>query len=180
MKPAIALFVLVVAGPIGCRDRTERSRADFERMRRQQRAVAYGSTSAFANGMALRVPPAGTRSQEQLAMDDAALTGRQEGAAVGRVAPRLTSDQRHQGVHDFQVYCAVCHGDNGSSATVVGTNMRPPPPSLLADSIRRLSDGELFAIISEGRGRMPPYNWALPPLERWAVIATLRSLQGPP
>ena len=175
---AIALLVLSVAAPLGCRNRSERAPADFERMRRQQRTVSYGPSSAFANGMALRVPPQGTISHEQSAMGDAEVTGRQNGRYVASMPLNLTSDQRQQGAHDFQVYCAVCHGENGSTTTVVGINLRPPPPSLLVDSIRGLSDGELFAIISQGRGRMPPYNWALPPMERWAVIATLRSLQG--
>ena len=176
---AIAVCVLAAAALIGCRDRTERARADFERMRRQQRAAPYGPSSAFANGMELRVPPQGTISHEQLALGATVVTGRYRGRYVARMSLSLTSDQRQQGAHDFQVYCAVCHAENGSGATVVGSNIHPPPPSLLGDSIRRLTDGELFAIISEGRGRMPPYNWALPPLERWAVIATLRSLQGP-
>lgn len=175
---AIALLMLSVAAPMGCRNSSERASADFERMRRQQRTMSYGPSSAFANGMALRVPPQGTISRELFATGDAEVPGRQNGGHVSRMTLSLTSDQRRQGARDFQVYCAVCHGENGSATTVVGSNLRPPPPSLLVDSIRRLSDGELFAIISQGRGRMPPYNWALPPIERWAVIATLRSLQG--
>ena len=162
---------------LSCRDGRERARADFERMRRQQRAGSYSMSAAFRDSMAMRVPPRGVLSREEFALGDSVATGRHNGQYVSRIALGLTSDDRRQGEHDFQVYCAVCHGTDGSGGTVVASNLRPPPPSLLADSIRRLTDGELFAIISDGKGRMPPYNWALPPAERWAVIATVRSLQ---
>ena len=181
MKTHSTLLMLVaLLTGVSCRDGKERSRADFERMRRQQRAGSYATSAAFRDSMVMRLPPPGTLSREEFALGDSAATGRHNGQYVDRIAVALTSDDRRQGEHDFQVYCAVCHGADGLGGTVVASNLRPPPPSLLVDSIRRLSDGELFAVVSNGKGRMPPYGWALPPRERWAVIATLRSLQRAP
>lgn len=175
----IALLAAVIAPvSVACNNGTERARIDFERMRRQQRVSSYDASSAFVNGMAMRQPPTGSVSREASALGSSTATGRSAGGYVTRIPLDLTSDQRHQGAVDFGVYCAVCHGADGSGGTVVASNMRPPPPSLLASSARGLSPGQLFDIISNGRGGMPPFGWALPPTERWAVIATLESLQG--
>ena len=177
MRQRFALGSAVLLTLLACNGRTERSRADFERMRRQQRASPYGPSSAFANGMSMRIPPLGTLSREEFALGEAIATGQRSGQYVTQSPIDLTREQRHDGDVDFQVYCAVCHGQDGAGGTVVGSNLRPPPPSLLTDSARRLTDGQLFAIVTNGRGRMPPYNWALRPVERWGVISALRSLQ---
>jgi mono/diheme cytochrome c family protein len=52
-----------------------------------------------------------------------------------------------------------------------------PPPSLLAPDAAAQPSGDVFAVISAGKKRMPSYAWALPAAERWAVIAYLRALQ---
>ena len=56
-------------------------------------------------------------------------------------------------------------------------NLDIPAPSLLAANARAMSDSALFAIISDGRGGMPAYGWAIPSRERLGVIAYLRTLQ---
>ena len=166
------LFALVAAA---CGHSTERERVDFERMRRQQRVNAYGSAATFANGMAMRAPPAGTLSREDFVLGDSVVGGKQRGAYVSRIPLSVTRELMARGAHDFQTYCVVCHGDEPGTLGVVGMNLRPPPPSLVGDSARKLLPGEMFEIISLGRGRMPGYRWALPAVERWGIIAYLRS-----
>ena len=162
---------------IACDPPTERARLDFERMRRQQRAASYESSTVFANGMVMQAPPEGTMSREAFDAGEAVMTGRRNGKYVTEIPLSLTSEEHRRGEDDFRVYCAVCHGRDGTGGTVVASNMRPPPPSLVTDSARKIAEGQLFDFIANGRGRMPPYNWALSPRERWAVIAALRSLQ---
>ena len=168
-----------------CGQNTERRKLDFERMRRQQRPASYGVSAAFPDSMAMRTPPPGTLARENFQLGEAVATGKLSGAFVTDVPPlpqiATSADVVRIGERDFRIYCAVCHGTSGAGGrerqSVVGINMRPVPPSLTSDSARALSAGQLFDIITNGRGRMPGYSWALPVAERWGVIAYLRSLQ---
>src|SRR5207237_2604575 len=104
------------------------------------------------------------------------------GVLVANIPLPINPELIRTGRTDFKVYCATCHGEQaaaeqGSGAGLVGSNMKPAPPSLTTTDVRGMRSGELFETITEGRGRMPAYGWALPPVERWAVIAYLRTLQ---
>lgn len=146
-----ALFVLI-CGAAACSPST-----DFERMRQQPRAEPYAASAAFPNGMAMRVPPSGTVPIESQTADENA----------GR------------GAHDFQVFCAVCHGGDGSGRSVMASNMPgTPPPSLLSRDVVTLPDDQLFDVISAGKNRMPAFGWAMTRSERQAVVAYVRTLQG--
>ena len=57
------------------------------------------------------------------------------------------------------------------------TALFPKPPSLLADNAKALTDGQIFEIITNGRGNMFPYGYRVKPNERWAVIAYVRAMQ---
>jgi mono/diheme cytochrome c family protein len=125
-------------------------------------------------------PPAGTVSREsagyQLAPTDFA-------AAKQLVNPLLpTSDTLKTGQKWFNITCAACHGRDGdaTNAAVAPTKERPNRftgvPSLTGTNVERLSDGEIFHIISVGRGRMPSIHAQVLPEQRWAVIHYLRAL----
>ena len=128
---------------------------DFDRMRQQRRADPYASTPVFADRMTLRVPPTGAVPAERVTA-----------AADGR--------------HQFEVFCAVCHGPDASGRSVMASNITvDPPPSLVTGDAVQHSDREWLEVISHGRKRMPAYDWALSADERTAVIAYIRTL-GPP
>jgi mono/diheme cytochrome c family protein len=173
----VSLVMVLSAASSGCRETRERNRGDFERMRRQQRYDPYAASGFFADGMTMRVPPKGTISREEVALGEAAATGVTAGRFVANIPVARTPALIATGERDFRIYCAPCHGTDASGRSVVAGNMRDmPPPSLLTDSVRTQADGRLFDVISHGKHRMPPYGWALPAIERWAVIAYLRSL----
>ncbi len=52
-----------------------------------------------------------------------------------------------------------------------------PPPSLHDPSIRALSDGFIYGVVSGGYGLMPSYANQLPERDRWAVVAYVSALQ---
>ena len=52
-----------------------------------------------------------------------------------------------------------------------------PTASFHQDKIRNYPDGQLYDIITNGSGLMPAYRWPIPPDDRWAIIAYVRSLQ---
>lgn len=176
LRPVLALVVIGAA----CRPNAERERVDFERMRRQQRYAPYQEAPMFRDGMAMRVPPAQTLSHEEFVAGPDVTSGRRGDAALSAVPLTVTPEVTASGERLFGVYCAVCHAVRGAggSGTVVGRNMTPVPPPLVGDSAHAFTAGQQFALITSGRGRMPAYAWAIPPSDRWAIVAYLRSLQG--
>ena len=57
--------------------------------------------------------------------------------------------QREARLH-FADHCAICHGNDGSGDTPIGTGLYPKPPDLRKPETQELSDGELFWIIENG------------------------------
>jgi len=70
----------------------------------------------------------------------------------------------------FANTCVACHGPNGEG----GGNV----PALRSTTIRQASDGELFWYITKGDVNNGMPSWAaLPEVQRWQVIAYLRSMK---
>ena len=159
----LAMVVALVVGVNACSDRIGQG-FDWKRMRRQPRYEPYGSSRFFSDGMAMRTPPAGTipREDSTTTLDTTAA----DAATLLRGGDR------------FHVFCAVCHGVAGNGNSVVGDNMQPtPPPALTSAPVVRLNAAQLYAVITDGFGRMPSYAPQLTPADRWAVVAYVRMLQ---
>lgn len=134
---------------------------DFERMRRQQRYSSYDVSHYFANGAVMQAPPANTVSRE-----------------AGLVsAPPVNDSLLMRGALQYRISCAPCHGDAGFGGGTIAPNLTERrPASLRSGEIAAQSPDALFAVLTNGKGRMPPLGWQLSPGERWAVIAYIRTL----
>jgi len=77
----------------------------------------------------------------------------------------------------FLNYCFPCHGQEGAGDGPVVARGFPAPPALTAEAARKLSDGEIFHILTYGRANMPPYRYLVTPDERWAAIRYIRTLR---
>jgi len=58
-------------------------------------------------------------------------------------------DMRDARLH-FADHCAICHGNDGSGQTIVGSGLYPKPPDLRYPDTQNLTDGEIFWIIENG------------------------------
>lgn len=83
-----------------------------------------------------------------------------------------------------QIYsdqCANCHGDGGKGD---GSDamMYDPAPSDLTDAAKlsKLTDGEIYYQIAEGRKPMPSFKKKLTEDQRWQLVLFVRSLVGAP
>jgi mono/diheme cytochrome c family protein len=56
----------------------------------------------------------------------------------------------------FKAKCASCHGPDGAGATSVGKAMKAR--DLRSAEVQKQSDTDLQKIISDGKGKMPPYK----------------------
>src|SRR5262245_9574806 len=78
----------------------------------------------------------------------------------------------------FQDHCAVCHGSDGRGMTAIGRNLYPKAPNMAGPDTQKLSDGELFYIISNGIRftGMPGWGGEDSPEEIWQLVSFIRHL----
>jgi mono/diheme cytochrome c family protein len=79
------------------------------------------------------------------------------------------------GEADYKAKCAMCHGADGLAATPMGKSMNIK--SFKDPSEVKLSDAELIAATSKGKGKMPAYAGKLSDAQINDVIAYIRTLQ---
>src|SRR5215470_13243589 len=79
----------------------------------------------------------------------------------------------------YNEYCANCHGDSGKGD---GSDamMYDPAPSDLTDAahMNKLSDGEIYYQITQGRKPMPSFRNKLTEEQRWQLVILVRSFSG--
>jgi mono/diheme cytochrome c family protein len=147
-------------------------------MQRQPKEKAYQASGYYADGLAMRAPPAGTVPYGGL-VDPVVATGRgADGKPVARSPVPLDPVLLARGRQRFDITCATCHGLLGDGESQVAINMSlRRPPSLHLDRYREAPDGYLYQVITEGFGLMPSYAAELPVRDRWAIVAYVRALQ---
>ncbi|HEX2685870.1 MAG TPA: cytochrome c [Kofleriaceae bacterium] len=150
---------------------------DWSRMITQPKLLPFGATELFADQRAMRPLPAGTVTRAWIA-DPVVRTGRSAAGDALAVPVPVTRALLDRGRERFAIVCATCHGIAGDGNSVVARNMqRRRPPSLHEPRIVALAPGALYRVITAGYGLMPSYEKLLPPADRWAVIAYVRTLE---
>jgi mono/diheme cytochrome c family protein len=96
---------------------------------------------------------------------------------VGKTNPVKSTPE--SAAHARKMYgydCAICHGETGDGNGELAKDMKTPlkdwrDPATLRD----LSDGELFYIISKGKGQMPSEGDRAKPDDIWHMVSLVRS-----
>ena len=82
-----------------------------------------------------------------------------------------------RGKHQYAIDCAMCHGKEGDGKGDVSTDMKLKMMDFTnPNTLKDRSDGELFYIIKNGRGDMPPEGDRVKPDLDWDMVNYLRSL----
>jgi mono/diheme cytochrome c family protein len=140
----------------------------------QTRYSDYRSSDFFGDGRAMQPPVEGTVPRERPRGSEAFLTGRQDGKPVAAFPLRLDETLLAKGRHDFDVFCATCHGRLGDGHSQVADAMAlRKPPAIAAHA---MPPGEVFQVVTEGYGFMPSFAPFLPVQRRWGVVAYLAAL----
>jgi cytochrome c6 len=74
----------------------------------------------------------------------------------------------------FKTKCAMCHGPDGKAQTGIGKAEKIP--DLASPEVQKLSDDELGAIITSGKGKMPAYGKTLKPDQIKDLVSYIRTL----
>ncbi|HUB19658.1 MAG TPA: cytochrome c [Acidobacteriaceae bacterium] len=100
---------------------------------------------------------------------------------VNPVKPTPESQARAKQIYGWD--CAMCHGANGDGKGDLATDQKLAMHDF-RDSLKTLSDGEIFYIIHEGEGKdMPPEGPRAKTDEVWNLVIYLRKMsntQAPP
>ncbi len=80
----------------------------------------------------------------------------------------------------YVTFCAQCHGKNHDGNGPVGQSFYPLPTDLRSPKVQAESEGNIFWDISyglpEGKGRQPALATTIDVLDRWRVVAYVKSL----
>ncbi len=88
--------------------------------------------------------------------------------------PSLASAQG-KGQDTFKAKCAMCHGADGSGATPMGKSMGLK--DLGSPAIQGMSDADLTATITNGKGKMPAYKGKLTDAQISDLVSYIRTLK---
>ncbi len=82
-----------------------------------------------------------------------------------------------KGKIDYKAFCSHCHGTNLDGLGTVGQSFSPLPANLTSKKVAKLSDEELFTVISYGSKNTPALASSMSVESRKAVIMFVRAMQ---
>jgi mono/diheme cytochrome c family protein len=138
--------------------------------------VGFVAFSFLHNGVSAKATPTAlevimARKARHMALPNSA-------RALRNSVPASAENLREGRLH-FADHCAICHGNDGSCDTMMGSGLYPKPPDLRLTETQNLSDGELFWIIENGVRftGMPAFsNRHSSPADTWRLVQFIRHL----
>jgi mono/diheme cytochrome c family protein len=149
----------------------------------QPRFKPHAETDFFRDGMANRPIVPGTVARGQLRTDRHLYAGLQDGQTAREFPFLITYEDVRRGQEQYNIYCAVCHGQTGYGDGMIVRRGFAPPPSLHIDRLRdqetfeTARPGHVFNVITNGFGAMYSYNDRIVPADRWRIAAYVKALQ---
>jgi mono/diheme cytochrome c family protein len=98
-------------------------------------------------------------------------------AAVNPISP--TPDVIAEGQRLYERNCLTCHGAKGKGDGPATPFIETSPTDLSRPAAQsRMTDGEIFWKVTEGRNPMPSFKKKLSEEERWKLVYYVRSLRA--
>ena len=147
-------------------------------MDNQPKVRAQTASAFFFDGSSMRQPVPGTVPIGGLKEDTAFFTGKgADGQFVAKIPVTADAALLERGRQRYGIYCQPCHDARGDGKGILFQRANVATPTFHQERILQHADGFLFEIITNGLALMPSYRWAIPPADRWAIIAHVRELQ---
>ncbi len=147
---------------------------------------AQEADSHFPNNSSVRLPPSGAVPVGYYPYEYRGL-GVDQLPNKGLTNPfKVDLATLKRGEDKYQTYCSPCHGVRGlGNGTVVGPAPRlsavqadgSPMAALTSATAKGFSDGQIYHVITDGKGRMNSYASQVLPEDRWKIILYVRKLQ---
>ncbi len=156
-------------------------------MYNQPKVQTYDPSTFFADGRGSRPNIPGTVAVGAAQTDTYLYTGLINGVE-GDVMPfEITRAVLERGQQQYNIWCAVCHGEAGYGQSVVAQRGGIVPANFHQQRLRDAPIGHFFVIITNGVYRGDPakdgyqsmYSYAsrIKAEDRWAIAAYIRALQ---
>lgn len=162
---SVALMAVALAG--ACR----------QDMHDQPKYRPLRSSELFDDRRSARPLVEGTVARGTLREDTAYFTGKTKDGFVSEIPVELTPALLARGRSQFEVFCAPCHGRTGRGDGMVVQRGFKKPSSYHVDRLRQMPIGYFYDVITIGFGAMSDYAAQVPPQDRWAIAAYVRTLQ---
>ena len=151
----------------------------FPDMYRTPAFGAYEANPNFSDGKTARPPVVGTiaRGMPPFEYGPAAADAVRAGNELTNPFSLDDKEAVARGAVVYERYCVPCHGPSGGGdGTIIERGFRRPP-TLTRAFTRNMKDGQLFHIVTYGRGAMPAHGAQIPVSDRWKVLLHVRVLQ---
>jgi mono/diheme cytochrome c family protein len=90
----------------------------------------------------------------------------------------FSDDVLKEGKVLYERFCIHCHGENGGGdGTIPGSGKYPPPPAY-DGPLKDRTAGEIFYVITYGKGAMGSHASQVNKEERWKIVYYVQKLQG--
>ena len=131
----------------------------------------------FADKRSARPLVEGTVARGTLREDTAFFTGKTAAGFVTELPVPLNPELLARGRSQFQVFCTPCHGQTGRGDGMIVQRGFKAPSSYHVDRLRQMPVGYFYDVITIGFGAMSDYAAQVPPKDRWAIAAYIKTLQ---
>ncbi|MCA9754722.1 MAG: cytochrome c [Candidatus Eisenbacteria bacterium] len=153
-------------------------------MDHQFKYKAQQENPIFEDHRAMRLPVEGTVARGELREDTFFYLGTIGDDWATTFPFEITRDVMARGKQRHDIYCAPCHGLDGSGMGTVAVRAQElqepkwvPPASFHTELVLSRPVGHLFNTITNGIRNMPAYGPQIEPADRWAIVAYVRALQ---
>lgn len=166
----VAALALASLAGAGCR----------QGMYNQAKERPLARSEFYRDGLASRIPPAGTVARGWLREDRTLHTGLgPDGKFVSELPAAVPFDKAllARGRQRFDVFCSPCHGRQGNGQGMIVQRGFKQAASFHVDRLRAQPLGYFFDVMTNGFGQMSSYASQVPPEDRWAIAAYVRTLQ---
>jgi len=176
-----ALLCVLVVSVLGFRGSMSRKPPlqFFDDMDQQLKLLPQKESDFFGDNRSSRLPIAGTVARgshfESTPVNTGLIPGTTNGVEV--IPIPVTRKLLERGQERYQISCLPCHGALADGNGITKKYGMAVIANLHDARIVKLPDGEIFNVITHGKGLMGAYGANVVPEDRWAIIAYLRALQ---
>jgi len=183
MKTMNLIFgiLILVTTFISCRDKRDPGRVYMPDMAYSRAYEAYAANNLKQNGINyINYPVEGTVRRGDLFAytipNDS--NGYKMAVTVKNPLPALDSNQMLEAQRLYNINCAICHGENMDAQGPLAVSGKVGGiANLKLDQFIKQPEGQMFHVVTYGKGNMGSYAAQLDRKQRWMVVQYVKSEQ---
>lgn len=175
---SIVLFLVVVTAT-SCFNKDKPNYQYFPDMYEPVSYEAYGEYEVFANGQEAKLPVEGTIPRGWSPYGYENTNEGYEQAKAQATNPLPYSEKNiTEGKQLYTIYCAVCHGDQGSGKGILVEREKILGVPSYDDAGRAITEGSVYHVMYYGLNSMGSYASQTTIEERWQIDHYVMKLKG--